>query len=752
MPVIDGISDKRIETGEAFETRPLASLWSITPSAKPKMQGLAFLPSLYSEHDARDHKIQRERGQFVALVADVDKGNHSIEQIEAAVQTVADGSAYLVHSTANAVGGDMRWRVILPLDVPMAFDEWREAQEGLFHFMGSLGIEADGVTQRAGQISFLPNVPEFHDKTGEILRGQDGSPLFYDTRASDTEAHGLRIGQGPIAEAIAEVSRKRAEDDRLREQMRANVMRRRANRPANDGDSIIDAFNQANPVAEMLVRCGYEQSRRNEIDWRSPNQTSGSYATRVLGEKWISLSGSDAAAGLGERCESGCYGDAFDLFVHYDHRGDRSAAWAELCRERDARNRQHVAHNDVTPMRHPDDPGPDMADAAGEHRIDPLLGEIEVAELPKRRGDRALPVEWVGDVEAVIDGLWLVDDWLPAHGLGALYGHPGSGKSFLALDMGLRVALGWEIAGREVEQGLVLYVVAEGQTGFRNRMVAFRDHHQIGKETPFAFVPVAIDLQSPDGDRDKLIGAISDAADVAGQRPVLVVIDTLSKTFGAGKENTDDMATYVANCSAVADRFKCCTLIVHHRPKESESRDLRGHSSLKGGIETTIIVEGGAVKTATTLKQKDGPDNEKISFSLEVVELGINAKGKAVTTCIVEYRDDAPACADDPMKKLLAKMSDQARIVRTAIGDAIAQHGVPIGDPVPDDQYNAFSVGKMVEAGHAADSIKAALQTIVSGDPDKLADNIDRAKRRQIAGLKSKGIIGTWGDWIWLNY
>lgn len=389
-----------------------------------------------------------------------------------------------------------------------------------------------------------------------------------------------------------------------------------------------------------------------------------------------------------------------------------------------------------------------LADEVREYKT----GELKPLPSQRSTARKPLPIEWVGEAQAVIDGLWLIDDWLPAHGVAALYGHPGSGKSFLALDMGLRVALGWDVAGREVEQGLVLYVVAEGQAGFRNRMVAFRDHYQIPKNTPFSFVPVAIDLQAADGDREKLIEAISAASQAANQRPVLVIVDTLSKTFGAGKENSDDMATYVANCAAIADHFECCTLVVHHRPKDTESRDLRGHSSLRGGIETTILVEGGPVKTAETYKQKDGPDHERLSFALQVVELGVNAKGKAVTTCIVEYRDAAPAFGGNPIKAKVAKLSDQARIVYNALGDAIEQHGVPIGPPVPDEQYNVATVGKMVRGGQAADNIKAALHSIVSGDPDKLADKIDRYRRRHIETLKSREIIGSWEDWLWINY
>ena len=81
--VILGLNDKRIDTGEEFESRPLGDLWNLTPGDRPKHCGLAFLPSLYHEHAGRAQKVQRERGEFVALGGDFDKGNHPIAEIEA---------------------------------------------------------------------------------------------------------------------------------------------------------------------------------------------------------------------------------------------------------------------------------------------------------------------------------------------------------------------------------------------------------------------------------------------------------------------------------------------------------------------------------------------------------------------------------------------------------------------------------------------------------------------------------------------
>ena len=48
---------------------------------------------------------------------------------------------------------------------------------------------------------------------------------------------------------------------------------------------------------------------------------------QVLGDRWRSLSGSDAALGLGTETKGGIRaGDAFDLYAFYEHGGDFNCA------------------------------------------------------------------------------------------------------------------------------------------------------------------------------------------------------------------------------------------------------------------------------------------------------------------------------------------------------------------------------------------------------------------------------------------
>lgn len=359
-----------------------------------------------------------------------------------------------------------------------------------------------------------------------------------------------------------------------------------------------------------------------------------------------------------------------------------------------------------------------------------------------------LPFEWAGDVQPVLDDFWLVDDFLPKSGPAVLYGHPGSGKTFLALSIAAHVADGKPWAGRHVERGPVVYLVAEGVTGFRNRLSAMFSAGQMSRGAPFAFIPVAIDLQSPTGDVDKLVATVRHLEGRIGS-PALIVIDTLSKTFGAGKENTDDMTAYVANCERIASAFDCLTLIVHHRPRNSEGQGERGHSSLRGGVVASVLVEGDQIKTATTVKQKDGPEGERIAFELERIVLGTNSRGKEVTSCLVRMVD-----ADQATLSSIATRHSLTGHYRTAvqvIEQMLETFGENVPQAIPVDAIDRSIVTRVILSGQIRTRLADTLSGSVKADPDKLPDTLRRTVKRVLATLESKEILGSWGEWLWLK-
>lgn len=166
----------------------------------------------------------------------------------------------------------------------------------------------------------------------------------------------------PIFEqAIADLRKKREADAVAKEEARLAAASRRPIASAS-GSSPIERFNATHRIEDLMLKHGYEAAS-NGHSWQSPLQQSGSFATRVFcnddgTEHWVSLSQSDAEAGLGGEATSGArFGDAFDLYVYYAHSGDRNAAllaWqAEEAKRRQAQREENAQIGcgvDVVPL------------------------------------------------------------------------------------------------------------------------------------------------------------------------------------------------------------------------------------------------------------------------------------------------------------------------------------------------------------------------------------------------------------------
>jgi hypothetical protein len=373
------------------------------------------------------------------------------------------------------------------------------------------------------------------------------------------------------------------------------------------------------------------------------------------------------------------------------------------------------------------------------------IGTKSIYNVP-RNDAPPLPMQYFDEIEAQLNGRWLIKNLLPSTGMAVLYGHPGSGKTFLALDWALHVSLGWNWHNRKVKQGLVVYVCAEGASGVRNRIEAFKRHHSV-KHAPFALIPIGIDLQAPDADVNRLIAAVKSAEDHFDDPASLIVIDTISKTFGAGKENTDDMVSYVANCQRLASEFECLTMPVHHRPKGVEGEDPRGHSSLKGGAEATILVEAGKTKKARVIKQKDGEVGIELLFKLTVRELGQDEDGDPVTSCIVEATGVDLAPRGESVAVKMAKLPDGAKLVLNMLHETLEQFGFYPPTEIPDTDIDRTMVDKVAKL----DDWKQTHGDTAGNAPDIKTDTMTKAFNRAKKRLQEDGIVRVWGDYVWFS-
>lgn len=232
---------------------------------------------------------------------------------------------------------------------------------------------------------------------------------------------------------------------------------------------------------------------------------------------------------------------------------------------------------------------------------------------------------------------WIIVDVLPRADVVIVYGASGSGKSFLVLDMMVSIALGESWCGRRTKKLSVVYIVAEGAGWFRNRLRALREHHGVTPSDLF-FIPAAPDLL------DKaqvvlLIKALKERAPVG-----LVVVDTLAQTTpGANENSAEDFGRALKNCRRIANETGATVLLVHHAGKDLD-RGARGWSGLKAAADAQLEVRREGDTEARELrleKLKDAADGGLIPFRLQSVDIGRDADGRSITSCVVTYPDAA---------------------------------------------------------------------------------------------------------------
>jgi hypothetical protein len=222
---------------------------------------------------------------------------------------------------------------------------------------------------------------------------------------------------------------------------------------------------------------------------------------------------------------------------------------------------------------------------------------------------------------------YIIGELIETDTLGLMFGDPGCGKSFLAVDIALSVATGTPFHGRDTKQGAVFFIAGEGHNGLARRFAAWGQARGVS----LAGVPLFKSeraAQFLDGESAK---AVADAVEgLAAQHglPALIIIDTLARNFGAGDENnTKDMSEFVVAIDDLKARFPgCSVLIVHHSGHAAKER-ARGAMALKGALDCEFRVEkdGHEIRLINT-KMKDAEPPQDVYFSFKAVDLDGIAK------------------------------------------------------------------------------------------------------------------------------
>lgn len=343
----DGRHNPHASAGHPYKTitaRGIAAM-VIEPPSVEKKQAQWFLPSTYAGSDARSHDAQRKLGAFWWLVLDLDDNNPGLQDVLSTLDATLGGCSKLIYSSRSATPDRQKWRALIPLKRPIAGVDYSDTAAAFYDLLenasGGLLIP-DRKLQGPGQLVYLPN------------RGAHFDHHIHRTAPLDLPP------DHPIIRWREQRRAARARAEREAKAARERRMAERQSHAGHDDVSPVDHFNAANAVDDLLDRYGYRRAGDSN-DWRSPMQTSGSYATRSYGDWWVSLSGSDAAAEIGAATKTGNrHGDAFDLFCYFVHGGDFNAAVAGYGAEIGGAipDRQNLAASDASHPEHVS--GPEM--------------------------------------------------------------------------------------------------------------------------------------------------------------------------------------------------------------------------------------------------------------------------------------------------------------------------------------------------------------------------------------------------------
>ena len=396
--------------------------------------------------------------------------------------------------------------------------------------------------------------------------------------------------------------------------------------------------------------------------------------------------------------------------------------------------------------------------AAGAFEFD-YEAEIQAAWKPRLQS-----IQWEHLDQVGAESEWLIYQIITAGQVSMIVGPSQHGKSFFAVEMGMCVSRGVDFFGHRAEQGGVLYIAAESGRGLKKRLRAYRAWHDLDPQVPLPFVllPGKFNMFANDEDVDALIEDGGEwnrlFLDRFGVPLRLVVIDTFAAaTPGADENSARDVTPVLARANRISEQLNVAVSVVHHA--NAGGAKPRGHTSLFANVENVVKVElaenrtdedGRPIRYAKVTKQKDAEAGKTWPFVLRSVDLGEDAHGKTVTSCVcVPPKEDIDA---KNTNEAGFNASDLDRQFLACVIDAIKDQGAmpPQSIPCP------ARVTRAVNANMAKLLYKARYIGGLEGSDDAKQAKLRQRWKRAHDRMVQYGIIGSHdgGDrdsWLWIT-
>lgn len=291
-------------------------------------------------------------------------------------------------------------------------------------------------------------------------------------------------------------------------------------------------------------------------------------------------------------------------------------------------------------------------------------------EQPKKKRER-FELTWFDEIEEGKPKETILKNWLGVGEFTTISGLPGTGKSVVTTDLACHIAAGMDWHGQKVRQGLVVYVAAERKKLTERRMMAFRKHHD-KHNVPLLVVGGMLDFTRDTKDADEIIGVIRTAETVTGMKCVWVIIDTLTRVFGAGDQNASkDMVKFVRSCDQILTETGAHVTAIHHSSWNGERG--KGAIDLDGAVDASFMVKKDGNKHRLVCDgTNDGEEGDVLAFTMKSVELGIGEDGEPTTAPVV-----VPADPMDSGERLVDNVKGHNARAFEILRDLIGSQGIP---------------------------------------------------------------------------
>lgn len=230
----------------------------------------------------------------------------------------------------------------------------------------------------------------------------------------------------------------------------------------------------------------------------------------------------------------------------------------------------------------------------------------------------------------------IVDDLFYSGNVDVVASDGSLGKTALMLDIALCMGTGQTFLGRDVAQGRVLFIEAEGLAEFERRISAWEIAHGLKVGSAGANIDFEPGYELGDKRREQL------AETIANGGYSLVVLDTFSALFEIEDENSNAViAQQFAWLRKMIAGTETTIVLVHHTTEKGpfagagKSSKVRGASTFRNNANTVVMISGTSsnfyisTRAEDNGKQKDG-EQQRVGEGLYLKQIGDTVTGHVV--------------------------------------------------------------------------------------------------------------------------